>query len=104
MLAVGFTGVVGDDDVRMRQPGGGFDLAMKCRTDSGDVIAVDGRTFNADDALHALMPGLEDLPHAAGADLVEHSILVENKAPDVAFAGDLGLERRKLATLDQHTC
>ena len=49
------------------------------------------------DAIHAAMPGLEDLPHATGPDLVEDGVVAQDQGLGFARLDLRRLERRQVA-------
>ena len=84
MGAVDLVGIVGDDDVRMRQLSGGLDFAME--TPDGVLVgeAVLADDLQGDDAAHAQLAGLEDLSHAAFAEAFQDDVLAEHQFPAAA--------------------
>ena len=75
----GLARVVGGDDVRMLEPGGGVHFALEA-LDGRFVFHRGGRHhLQRDDALHPPMLGLVDLAHAAGADLGEDHVVAHDQ-------------------------
>ena len=60
-----------------------------------------GSILMATTPLHAAMLGLEHLPHATGADLVEHRVVAEDQRLGSAGVDFLSLEFRQLFALDK---
>ena len=96
-----FAGVVGGDDVGMLQPRGGFHFALKAAHGVGRFHGRRREHLDGRDALHAAVPGLEHLPHAAGADLVDDQVLAKNERLGFALQHVGRLELRDLALLHQ---
>src|SRR2546423_211207 len=67
-------GVVGQDNVRMGELGGGLDLALEPANCLRAVEPFLANQLEGNDAMEPLMPGLEDLPHAAFAELFEEEV------------------------------
>jgi hypothetical protein len=97
VLAVGFAGVEGRDDMGMKQFGRRFDFAMEALDAVGRLGGRCRQDLERYDAFHAAVLGLVDLAHAAGSDLVEHHVFAEDQCPGFALAGELGLEFGELA-------
>jgi hypothetical protein len=79
-VAFGLVGVVGHDDVRMVQPGGVFDLALKAGAGTLLLHQIGGQHLEGHDPIHAYVEGLVDLAHPAGPEALENAILTERLA------------------------
>ena len=71
-------GIERGDDVRMTEPRRGLHLAAEAAHIVGSHHRPRRQHFERDDALHPLMLGFVNLPHAAGADAAENQILAQH--------------------------
>jgi len=92
MDAVLLAGVVRRDDVRVRQPGGSLDLALGSGGRTTVLSCRRTNHFQSDDAFHSPMLRLENLPHAADAEFIEHQVLAEHQSLGFAQRQPVGLE------------
>ena len=99
--SVRFAGVVGGDDVRMRQLRGDFDFLIEPLHGLLRADGVRRQHLERDDPLHPAMLGLEDLPHAAGTELVEHDVLAEDQSLRATLIEIDRLELRQLSLLNE---
>jgi hypothetical protein len=90
-------GVVGDDDIRMSQLGGGVDLAVEAAHGSGAFQPVAADDLEGDDAVHVLVLRLEDLPHATLAKPVQQPIGADQQVLAPAVDDLVDLVRRQPA-------
>lgn len=102
--AVGVVGVERGDDVGMIEPGGSRDFALEAGDDSGILHQGRRKHFDSHDAMHPAMLGLEHLPHAAGADLVEDRVVPEDERFSLAPVNFVGLEPGQLFLADKLPC
>ena len=92
MRSLRFIGIVGGDDIRMVELGGGFDFALEAGQRQPGLRLAGGKHLQGHDALHAAMFGLEDLPHATGPDQVDERVIAEDQALRLAAADRLALK------------
>ena len=72
-------GVVGDDDVRVRQLGGQLDLAAEAAHQIRPVEELRVDDLDGDLAVEVLMPGLVDLAHTAATEPFLQLVGTQNK-------------------------
>ncbi len=99
--AVSFVGIVGGDDIRMPQLGGRPHLAFEARHGSRVPHRLCRQHLQSHQSIHPAMLGLEDLAHAAGAELVEDRIVAQEQGLDLAVEDLMTLERREVACADE---
>ncbi|GEM_PF-1612077 len=99
--AVCFVGVVGDHDIRVREPRGGLDLLLEAPQRIGRPHEFGRQRFQGHDPVHAAMDGFEYVPHAAMPQAVQDHIVAQDERIVSALTQRLGLIRRQFAQLHQ---
>ena len=86
----------------MRQLGGRLDFALEALDGVGICsMTRAGSSLSATIALHPPMLGLEDLPHAAGADPIEDHVVAQHQRLGLTTEHLRGLELGQLADPDK---
>jgi len=97
MAPLGLIGVEGGDDVRVRQPGSGLDLAME---PFDRLIGVGGQArqhLQGYDPAHEPVPRLVHLAHPSLAQPVQDHVIAHHQTAGFALVDRLGLEAGQLA-------
>ncbi len=81
---IGIVGVKRSDDVLVVELRHRHDLALEAGHDRGVLHHGAGEHLDGNDALHAAVSGLEDLPHAAGPDLFQQDVVAQRERHPVA--------------------
>ena len=77
-------GVEGGDNVRMVQPGGGADFAMKCLASRCRASDVGAEHLDGHRAVHGPVRRAVHAADGASADLLLYDVLAENESVDAA--------------------
>ena len=99
--ALVLVGVVGRDDVGMRELGRRFHLAVESLDGLGPLHGRRGEDLDRHRAFHPPVPGLQHYPHAAFAQLVQNDVLAEDQPLGLALVDGLGLVLGEFALLDE---
>src|SRR5262249_11625277 len=102
VLVVDLVSVIDQDDVGMRELGGGLGLALKAADDfrvlREPILAND---LERDNAVEPAVQRLEDLAHAAFAKKLEDAVGAEDEIGAVALEDLIGLVGGEPAALDE---
>src|SRR5262249_41518875 len=93
--------VVGSDDVRVDQPGGGANFALEELPGTIGAGVAGRQDLQSDHTVHGHVFGLEHPSHAAAADLIEDAILPKDETVGLAAKNQIRLKRGEQTAFDQ---
>ena len=99
--APGLVGVVGRDDVGVRQRRRRPDLPAEPPELLRGIDGAGGQDLQGDDPIHRAVEGPEDDAHAAGAEQVQDDVAVDQQRVAPPLQEDLGLVLGELALVDE---